>query len=517
MQGAGVVDLQQLTREQLLELVGEQRAVIEAQQAQIAELTALMLSQAQRIQVQDAKLDEQAVRIAELERQLGRNSSNSSQPPSKDQFRGENRRARRAAGRSPGKQPGAEGNHLARVVAPDVVIDHDPVSCCGCGTGFDAGAAAGCAVGVVDDLGFVARQVHDLPASVAVVVTEHRLHRRRCGCGVVSTAPAPSGVNAPTQYGPVVTAWVGYLLVAQHLPYERAVGLIADLCPGLVPSTGWARNALHRLAQASGPVLEVVRDRLRDPGVTPVLHADETTLSIAGKKWWLHVASSATLTSFHLDPSRGRSAVAAHAVLPGYAGTVVHDALSVYDAYPDARHVLCGAHLLRELTAAGEAHPGQVWPGAAIDALTGLLAATHAARAAGHAGPDGLDAHDKLMADGLRRDVRHAVLCGLAAHPATGATKQSKTRNLLRRMQEREQAYLTFAEDLGVPFTNNQAERDLRPAKTQMKISGCHRSPATAGAWTSVRSLVSTWRKNTRHVLTELQALLAGNPWLPAT
>jgi hypothetical protein len=39
-------------------------------------------------------------------------------------------------------------------------------------------------------------------------------------------------------------------------------------------------------------------------------------------------------------------------------------------------------------------------------------------------------------------------------------------------LRDREADVLRFANDLRVPPTNNQAERDLRPAKTQQKISG---------------------------------------------
>ena len=55
---------------------------------------------------------------------------------------------------------------------------------------------------------------------------------------------------------------------------------------------------------------------------------------------------------------------------------------------------------------------------------------------------------------------------------------------------------LLFAHDLSVPHTNNQAERDLRPAKTQIKISGCHRSEKGVRAWLTVRAHISTLRKN---------------------
>jgi transposase len=66
-----------------------------------------------------------------------------------------------------------------------------------------------------------------------------------------------------------------------------------------------------------------------------------------------------------------------------------------------------------------------------------------------------------------------------------------------------------------VPFTNNQAERDLRPTKTQLKISGCHRSADTARAWVAIRGYVSTVRKHGHNVLRALRDAITGNPWMP--
>jgi hypothetical protein len=112
---------------------------------------------------------------------------------------------------------------------------------------------------------------------------------------------------------------------------------------------------------------------------------------------------------------------------------------------------------------------------------------------------------------------RHALLCGLADNPRRDGPKQSKTRNLLTRLTAREDQVLRFARDLRVGFTNNQAERDLRPAKTQLKISGCHRSSDGAQAWLRIRGYISTMRKNGIAILTGLHTAISGNPWIPAT
>jgi len=187
---------EQISREELLALVEQQARVIE-------ELTA-------RIATQDA-------RIAELERRLGRNSRNSSQPPSADGPAAPPSRAtRRRSGRNPGKQPGTGGSALFQTSNPDEVIDHVPGACGGCGHDLAAARPAG----------VVRRQVHDIP-TITPIVTEHRLHKRRCGCGATTTAAAPAGVGAAAVYGPNLRALAAYLLVFQHVPVARTQALIA--------------------------------------------------------------------------------------------------------------------------------------------------------------------------------------------------------------------------------------------------------------------------------------------------
>jgi transposase len=475
------------------------------------ELLALVEQQAQMIEKLTARITAQDRRIAELERQLGRNSGNSSQPPSSDGPGALNRAARRRAARDqtrdqarkPGKQPGAGGATLAMVADPDEIIEHLPHACDGCGANLDTGRDAGAPS---ESAGVVRRQVHDIPL-ITVRVSEHRLHQRRCRCGHLTRAPAPAGVGAPASYGPNLRALAAYLLVYQHVPVARTAELITDLT-GARPSTGWVSSTLAPTAAAVAPANAVILDQVR---AAPVLHVDETTSNINGTRWWLHVASTPTLTAFHLHPSRGRIAVTEFGVLPDYRGTLVHDSLTLYDAYDQARHALCGAHLVRELTAAAEAHPQRIWPEQAIRVLHQLNTAAHQAR------DQGLSQIPPDILDPLVRSFRHAIFVGLAEHPRRPGARQPPTRNLLARLGARVEQVLLFARDLTVPFTNNQAERDLRPTKTQLKISGCHRSATTARAWLAIRGYISTARKNGHNAYQALRDAITGNPWMPQT
>lgn len=297
--------------------------------------------------------------------------------------------------------------------------------------------------------------------------------------------------------------WAVYLLVYQHIPVARTAELIEQVC-GLAVSTGWVCRALQVTAEALAEVEQTIKTLIT---LGHLVHV-EPAPNITGARWWLHVASTQKLTAYFLHRCRGRAAVDAFGILPGFTGTAVHDALNVYDAYP-ATHALCGAHLVRELTAAAEAHPQQAWPHAALDALLGLNDAAHTARQAG------LAQIPSAVADPLTHRWRHAILCGLPAHPRHDGRKQTKTRNLLERLRDRDHQVLRFARDPSVPFSNNQAERDLRPVKTQMKISGCARSETSARAWLCARGYISTARKHGINALAALRHAITGNPWKP--
>jgi len=146
-----------------------------------------------------------AARVAELERRLGKDSSNSSKPPSSDGLGkppapSPRRRGGGGGGRAPGKQPGAPGAHLAQVDDPDEVVVHRPQRCDGCGGDLTLAPVTG----------VEARQVFDLP-EVRLWVCEHRAERRRCACGHLTAGEFPAAARAAACYGPGVRAFGAYL------------------------------------------------------------------------------------------------------------------------------------------------------------------------------------------------------------------------------------------------------------------------------------------------------------------
>ncbi len=122
------------------------------------------------------------------------------------------------------------------------------------------------------------------------------------------------------------------------------------------------------------------------------------------------------------------------------------------------------------------------------------------------------DCYDTHVQAGLALHPRNHT-----GHPKGGRPRQTQAYRLLDRLQKYRADVLRFAFDLTVPFTNNQAERDIRMTKAQLKISGGWRTHHGATTWLTVRSYISTVRKNGLNVLTALRDAITGNPWLPTS
>jgi transposase len=110
---------------------------------------------------------------------------------------------------------------------------------------------------------------------------------------------------------------------------------------------------------------------------------------------------------------------------------------------------------------------------------------------------------------------KHEVLAGLSQVPKVPGRKQQPGRDLLQCLRDRQADVLRFTTGLRIPPTPNHAERDLRPAKTQQKISGRLRSEQVTRDRYAIRGYISTAAKRGAHVLTAIHDALEGDPWMP--
>jgi len=431
--------------------------------------------------------------IAELERRLGLNSSNSGKPPSSDGLKKPARVSslRERSGKKPGGQKGHKGETLRQVTDPNEVVNHYPPACSMCGMGLDPKTS----------VGHSARQVFDLPQPQPLVVTEHRAHDCQCpACGAKTRALFPDGVNAPVQYGARITAFIIYLLHYQLLPENRLATLMADLF-GVKVATATIARMSRACAERLHGFVETVRDLVAG---APVKHMDETGFRIGGKTQWLHVASTALLTFYRVCAKRG-------SLLANVVGIVVHDHWKPYYTIEGVLHALCNAHHLRELKALVEIEKEE-WARKMQRLLRRACHITNRARERGvPLRPRLIECferrYDAILAEGLAFHETQLPLVRAvikAGGKRRGRAPRRTGHNLLLRLAKHKEDTLRFLRDPTVPFTNNQAERDGRMMKLRQKISGGFRSLQGAMDFALIRSFVSTARKQDWNIIDAL-------------
>jgi transposase len=407
-------------------------------------VVALIAAQAARIDELVGANAGLAARVQELERRAGRNSRNSSLPPSRDSPDARKERPKKRSERRQGGQPGHPGQHRELVADPDRLIEHWPKACDGCGAAVDDGDRV-CAGEPVR------HQVSEIV--VRTEVTEHRRMRVRCSCGRCTLAELPAGVPAGA-FGPAVAAAAATLTAARVSRRETA-RLLADLC-GVQISAASVEGLLKQSSDTlEDPYVEV----LGAVDQSAVRGADETSWQRAGQTRWLSVATAEQAALFQIADRRDRDG--ARALLgDSPTGTIVSDRYAVYLFIDDSQRQLCLAHLLRDFTALGEraGAPGRLGRklGRELSTVFQTLNAP------------GRDAADLTALRGDLQTTRDRV-CDLLSQGAR--SRDPQTRRFCAGLLDHERALWTFTRLPGVPATNNAAERALRHAVMWRKTS----------------------------------------------
>jgi transposase len=452
----------------------------------IADAVAPLHAEIARLKGELAQANEE---IADLKVRLATNSTNSSKSPSSDGLgKPVPKSLRQPRGKKPGGQPNHMGATLKKSEKPDLVVPHRPPPICdACGSTLPESVLA------------ESRQVFDIPKP-RYEVTEHQVFSSRCACGKLHCGAFPPEAQSSIQYGPNAKALAVYLTQHHMLPLSRTGELFADLFR--MPLSDATILAMRdEAAKKLEPTAQAISEAVLK---SPVIHPDETGMRTEGKPYWLHVVATELLTWIVSHAKRGGEAMDAAGLLPKYRGIAVHDCWGSYWDY-DFTHAVCNAHIGRELVFAHEMTK-QKW----AKRLKSLLwsANRDVKRIGGPLRPDLLaryQAHyDRLLLEGQTKNPPPAPT------GRRGRKKRGKIGSLVARMQLRKDAIWRFATVKGVPFTNNLAEQAVRMPKVKQKVSGCFRTKEGLAAFSTIRTVAASVKKQGGDVLEALTAAFCG-------
>ncbi len=434
--------------------------------------------------------------ITLLAERLSLNSSNSSKPPSTDPNRKKKKKDNDGNKRNPGGQPGRNGTTLEPVDEPDEIIliklDKRTLP-----------------RGEYRDVGFEARQIIEL--EITRIVTEYRAQILKNAVGKRFVAPFPERVIRPIQYGQSIKSHSVYLSQYQLLPYERVSDYFSSES-GIPVSVG----SLFNFNREAFDKLEFFETFVKDKLIASLMiHADETSINVNGKRIWLHCAVNERWSYFYPHEKRGSEAMDFIGILPRFTGTMTHDHWKPYYTYTDCDHSLCNGHHIRELEWVIDNHPQYTWAQSMQDLLCEMNDAVDKTEE---------NRLDEARVHAYRQRYREIIDIGESQMPLPqpdpdkpkkrGREKKSKERNLLERLRDFEDDTLRFMVVSYVLFTNNNGENAIRMTKVQQKISGCFRSMDGAKIFCRIRSYLLTAQKHDISPTEALQTLFQGK--LPA-
>jgi transposase len=442
-----------------------------------------------------AQLTALATEVANLRERIGRNSRNSSKPPSSDGAGFKPPTRRKGTGRKRGGQqghPGA-GPELLPIERVDEVVEHHPDACRRCGTLLQG-----------EDPEPLRHQVIEIPPITAVVI-EHRLHRLVCPCCSTSTcAELPVDVE-PSRYGPRLSGLVGLLGSAFPLSFGRTQALLDQLL-GVEISRGAIATIRARLSAA---LQQAVEEALEAARQQPVAYVDETGAPTGnadgcnpeGRRGWQWVMVTPLVTVFLQGLSRS-SAAAMELLGHAFAGIVVSDRFSAYNHLPVEQRQLCWAHLIRDLAAIAERHGASKEIGAQLLALQQhLFAHWHQWKSGAIDWPQLLHrCHPLRLA--FEATLQRVVDLGCERGERTPWAQTVRT---CRQLLQRKQALWTFLETPGIEPTNNAAERALRQSVIHRKISYGVQSSSGAICRSRLLTVTATLRQQGRDVWSFLE------------
>ena len=431
-----------------------------------------------------------------------RNSSNSSLPPSKDGYSKPNRNTslRGKSGKKPGAQKGHQGNGLKKVFADETIMhNHYPDECMKCEN------YASCAA-----LMRVVSTGHVYETRTVVVDNEHKAYSivcprmRKCLRG-----NNPMDVKSSQQYGSSVKEYIVSLWSIGVTSLNR-LRKLAGKHLGIEISEGTVSSILVDFASRCGKSVETIKEFLKK---SRTKGADETGMRTEGSLHWLHVVCNDKATYMYADKKRGFEAVAGRdGILVDSFGTLIHDCFSPYFKLTNVEHAICLQHIQRELRAA--AIREKVEAEYFRDLESFLLEMRKAKMDAMEEGKASLD--NKTIEE-YRRRFRLKIANGLSkfrkpkrCRLKLGKIPEGKTRSLLLRLQEKEDAVFKFLEDFEVEYTNNQSEQSLRPSKIRQSVSKCFRKLDGLKRFASIQTVLDTANKNKIDHDTIIRAVLDG-------
>lgn len=418
-------------------------------------------------------------------------SSNSSKPSSTNGLKIVIQNNRVKSNKKPGREKGHTVIPPKFNPNPTKLIKVKTSATCNCG---------GCVLPVKE----VKRQV--MGVKIITEITEYVGYIGKCECGKSHYPQFPKGINKPIQYNDSFKSLIIYLNTYCNVSdrvISELISFVTDNEINIAPAT--VLNAVKRFSEKSKVVLEDIKQAIL---MSPVINNDETPINVNGKQNSALGVFTENLSLIEAHPNRTMEEFIAMSILNVYTGVSCHDHNSIHKSFSLSIQAECNTHPIREAKGIHEIHKHNSinkW----IDVMYLAKKRKEGAIADGK-----YSLRDKEIAE-IKSDYLKSLSEWDEEYKKIIAGKNekyfSKDRCLKNRLREFVDDHLRFLTDFRVPFTNNLAERGLRPLKTKLKIIGCFRTLSGAQDYCNAKSIIDTCKKQGLTIGKVMREIMSGH------
>lgn len=301
------------------------------------------------------------------------------------------------------------------------------------------------------------RLIEDLPEDLQAQVIEHTIHRDYCPQCKKHVEPVVPDALPNATFGHRLISFTSWCHYGLGVTLDQLVDILQFHLQTKL-SAGGLIAAWQRLADLLTPWYEQLAEAAKR---SAYLHADETGWRVAGQTCWLWCFANGQVCYYLVDRCRG-SPVLQKFFGDAFDGILLHDFWAAYESIDVADRQYCLVHLLRELEKVDQHNTTAAWQ-AFAKTLRRLIRDGIRLRKRPDFTPERY--RTRIVRLGRRLDAL------IATDPDDAAA-----RRLLKRLRRTGDHLFTFLDYPQIPFENNFAERQIRPAVILRKNSQSNRS-----------------------------------------
>ena len=432
--------------------------------------------------------------IEDLKGSKIKDSSNSSKPSSTNGFKKVIQNNRIKTGRNKGGQKGREGKTLKVVEKVDQVKDVYGEERCDCGGE------------IIYEVSYIRKQLIDIENELKTI--EYRYHKGICNkCGKEYIANIPKEQANPVQYSKKVKTIIPIIRNVSNMSIETTREVFSQIFKGLPISTGWIHKQDEIVAKECEPVVEKIKEYLR---LVNIAHADETGVKIDDYLGTCISFSDKKAVVYGMFKNKSKESFDEFDIFQKYKGILVHDHNKTYYMYVAMQHGECNVHICRYLQ-----YYIELFEREGAKKLKEFLLGIYKEKLEEIAKGNTRLREERIkeiekeylrLLDEWEKEYNEAISC---------IKKKSKSlkeeENLFKRLREYKEEHLRFIKNFEVPFSNNEAERNLRSIKIKLNISKRFGKIECAKNFAIIKTIIETAKKQNKNIVEVFNEILNGN------